>query len=212
MLFAANAESIFAARVQSAAQNHFLPKGLPVQPQRLFGYIEHIHAFDIGRGTGKVFVDKPFLQAYRFEYLRAGVGHIGRDAHFGHHLAQPLADCLGEILRIFFGHGRVAIGEFREGFHCQVRMHGFGPVTAEQGKVMRFASRAGFDDQAGTRAHAVFHQVMMHGGCRQQRRDGQVVCRHLAVRNNQNVGAGTHGIFRLCGKRCKARLDPFLAP
>ena len=37
-------------------------------------------------------------QAHRLEDLRAGVGHVGRDAHLGHHLLQALADRLDEVL------------------------------------------------------------------------------------------------------------------
>ncbi len=52
-----------------------------MQADGLFGHLENTDALDVGRRAGKVFFDKFLLQADGLENLRAGVGHVGRDAH-----------------------------------------------------------------------------------------------------------------------------------
>jgi hypothetical protein len=176
VVFAAHAVGVFAAGVEVVFQHRIVAEGQVVQAQRFLGHFEHADAFDVGRGALEVFVDQRLVQADRFEDLRAAVGHIGRDAHLGHHLHQALADRLGVVVhRLLAGHvARHAVRHFDQGFHGQVRVDGFGAVAGQQGEVVGFAGRAGFHDQAGRGAQALADQVLVDGGGGQQRRD-----RHL---------------------------------
>ena len=61
-------------------------------------------------------------------------------------------------------------------------MHGLGAVAGEHGEVMHLARRAGLDDQAGGRAQAFAHQVLVHRREREQRRDRDVLAVHARGR------------------------------
>ena len=52
-------------------------------------------------------------------------------------------------------------------------MDRLGAVAGEQREVVDLARRAGLDDEAGAGAQALAHQVLVHGGGREQRRDRQ---------------------------------------
>ena len=65
--------------------------------ERLLGHLEQADALDVGSGAGEILRDQLARQAHRLEYLRPGVGHVGGNAHLGHHFQHALADGLGEI-------------------------------------------------------------------------------------------------------------------
>src|SRR5213594_1784374 len=99
LLIAAHAPSVLAACVQRRLQHRIgvLERGL-VYADRFFGDFEHAYAFDRRGGAREILVHERPGEAYRLEDLRAGVGHVGRGPHLGHHLLQALADRLHEIL------------------------------------------------------------------------------------------------------------------
>ncbi len=68
---------------------------------------------------------------------------------------------------------------------------------------MHLAGRAGFDHQAGAGTQAGIDQMMMHGGGRQQRRDGDVIGIDRAVGQNQNIAALAHRLFGAGAQRFK---------
>ena len=214
VLFAAHPVGILAARVERVGQHRVVAEGGLVHSNRLLGDFEHADALDVGRRAGEVLVDQRARQADRLENLRAGVGHVGGDAHLRHHLAQALADRLDEILDRLVAGLRVV----RPGMHGQQRfqrkvgMDRLGAVTAEQGEMMHLAGGARFDDEAGTGAQALVGQVLVDRGQREQRRNRDVVGIDLAVRDDDDRVARTHCVFGLRGKRGEARFDRLLAP
>ena len=101
--------------------------------QGFFRHFEYADAFDIRGGAGEIFVDQCARQADCFKNLRAGVGHVSRDAHLRHDLAQALADCLDEILDRFFAvkvcAKQAALAHVEQCFHGDIGMDGFGAIT-----------------------------------------------------------------------------------
>ena len=97
VLFAADAECVFATGVERIGQHRVGAERLAVQAYFLLGHFEQADALDIGRGAGEILVDQFARQAHRLENLRAGVGHVGGNPHLGHDFQQSLADRLDEI-------------------------------------------------------------------------------------------------------------------
>ena len=99
MLLAAHAPGVLAAGVEHVLEDRIvLVERVAVDADRLLGDVEEADALDVGGGAGEVLVDQRARETHRLEHLRAGVGHVGRDAHLGHHLLQPLADRLDVVL------------------------------------------------------------------------------------------------------------------
>ena len=153
-------------------------------------------------------------KTHRLEYLRAGVGHVGRDAHLRHDLHQALADCLDVILDALLAAivGRNRFIRMEDGFHRQTGMDGFGAIAREQREVMHLARRAGFHHQPGAGAQTLADQMLVDSGQRQQRRNGDVRRIDLAVGHDQDVVAGAHRVFGLRAQAGEPRLDGLLAP
>jgi hypothetical protein len=131
---------------------------------------------------GEVLVDELLLQADRLEDLRAAIRLVGRDAHLRHHLVQSLADRLDEMLRRFLWRNlRHVLSDRGQRFQREVRMNRLRSVRGEQREMMHLARRTRFDDEPGAGAQALAHQMLMHGGSSEQRRDRHQFRRHLAV-------------------------------
>src|SRR5947208_6322906 len=152
MLFAAHAPSVLAPRIQHRLQHRIgvLEGGL-VYADRFCGDFEHADAFDRRGGAGEIFVHERPREAYRLEDLRAGVGHVGRCPHLGHHLLQALADRPHEILdRLPAVEVRAelalrpTIGQRVQG---EIRMYRLAAVASRRGKVVYLAHRARFTDE-----------------------------------------------------------------
>ena len=209
VLFAADAVLIFAAGIERVAQHRTVAEGDLVQPISLIGDLEQTDTLDVARRAGEILVDKRTVQSDRLEYLSAAVGLIGRDAHLGHHLVQTLADRLDEALGRFLGrdfrHDLVQLGER---FQREIRVDRLGAVTGEQCEMMHFARRSGLDDQPGAGAQTLAHQVLVHGGGCEQRRNRHQLGRDIAVGHDQDVEAEAD---RVLGVRAEARERRFHA-
>ena len=98
------------------------------------------------------------------------------------------------------------------GLERKIGVDRFRAVTRKQRKMVHFARRAGFHDQARAGAQALGHQVLMDGRERQQRRDRDVVAVDAAVGDDDDAVAGANRVFRLRAKTGQARLDRLVAP
>ena len=98
VIFAADAERIFAADVEHGAIDRRVARSVAMPAHRLLGDLGEADAFDAGRGAGEIFGDEVGLQSDRVENLRAAIGLIGGDAHLRHHLEQSLVDRLDVAL------------------------------------------------------------------------------------------------------------------
>ena len=99
-----------------------------------------------------------------------------------------------------------------QGFHRQVRVHGFGTVARQYREVVHLARRARFHHQAGRGAQALAHQVVVDGRQRQQRGDRHLGAAHVPVGDDQDVVAALDGVHRLCAQRGQLGLHALVAP
>jgi hypothetical protein len=134
VVFAADAIGVFAAGVERVFERLIVAERQLVLANRFFHHLEDADAFDLRRGSGEVLVDHLFLQADGLEDLRAGVGHVGRDAHLGHDLEQALADALDEVLDRLFRRVLVAADHLLDRLEREVGVNRFGAVAGEQAK------------------------------------------------------------------------------
>ena len=168
------------------------------------------------RRAGEVLVDERLREADGLEDLRAAVRLVGGDAHLRHHLEQALADrldvALDELLR------RRSSAAARPACRARVAKARFGwiasaPKPARQREVVHLARAAGLDDEAGARAQARAHQVVVHGGGGEQRRDRRCRSRrHLAVGEDDDVGALAHRVLGVGAELRERGLHAVRAP
>ncbi len=185
-----------------------------MQAHGFFRDFEHADALDVRSSAGEIFVDHSLGKTDSFEYLCAGIRHVGRDAHLGHHLHQALADRFDVVLyallaAVLFGNGSIRM---ENRFHRHARMDGLRAVTREQREMVDFARRAGLDHQARAGAQTFAHQMLVNSGQRQQRRNGDVIGVDLAIRHDQDAVAGAHRVFRLRTQARESCFDSLLAP
>ncbi len=188
VLLAADAVVVLAARVEARREHGVRAERHGVQARGFAGDLEEPDALDDAGGAGEVLVDERLAQADRLEDLRAAIALVGRDAHLGHHLVEPLADRLHvlllRVLRLDVADRRAGCGERLE---REVRVDRLGAVACEQREVVHLARRPGLDDEPGGRAHPQLDQVLVHGGGREQRGNRQAVGADLAVGQDQDV-------------------------
>ena len=115
------------------------------------------------------------LEADRLEDLRAAVGLDRRDPHLGDRLEQALADRLDDVALGLVGvvdAGDAALGDQRvDRLEQQVRVDRARAVADQRREVVDLARLAGLEHEAGLQARALAHEVVVHRGHRQQRRD-----------------------------------------
>ena len=169
--------------------------------QRLLGQNLEADAADARRGAGEVAVDQRLLQADGLEDLRAAVGLDRRDPHLGDRLEQALADRLDDQPLGLVGDvdaGDAALGDHRvDGLERDVGVDGAGAVADQRREVMDLARLAGLQDEAGLQARALAHQVVVHGGDGQQRRDRRAAPTDAAVAEDQDVDASGDDVMGL---------------
>src|ERR1041385_5782934 len=194
MVLAAHAHGVFAADVEHAAEHRRVAECVAMTAHRLFGDFGEAHAFDPGRGAGEVLVDEACLEADGGENLRAAIRLIGRDAHLGHHLEQPLVDRLDVALDDFFLVDLARqLGVHRnERFERQIRVDGFGAVAGEAAEMVHLARLCRLDHDPDRGAKPLTDQVMVHGGAAEQRRHRHAVGAGLPVGQDDNVDAAVH--------------------
>ena len=199
VILAAHPVGIFAADVERVLVDRGVAEGVAVTAHRLLRDLVEADALDAGRGAGEEGLDEIRAQPDRVENLRAAIGLIGRDAHLGHHLEQPLVDRLDVALDDF-----LLVELLRQlVLHRDQRLEGeigidrLGAVAGEAGEVVHFARLAGFDHEADRGAQALADQVVMDRGAGEQRRDRNAVRAGIAVRQDDDVDAVAHRLFGL---------------
>ena len=212
VLFAADAEGVFTTGIEHVGEHRIGRERFLMQADRLLGHLEEADPLDVGRRAGEVLLDEILFQTDGLEDLGAGVGHVGGDAHLGHDLAQTLADRLDVVLDELVGLLGIPFGQPLDSFEGQVRVNRLGAVTTEQREVMRFARRTGLDHETGAGAQTFFDQMLMNRRGREQCRNGDMPGINLAVGDDQDVGARTHGVFGIGRQRGQTRLDAGRAP
>ncbi len=80
-------------------------------------------------------------------------------------------------------------GEVLDGLHREVGVDRRGAVPDEQRDVVHLADVAGLDEQADLGAGLLAHQVVVHGGGHQQRRDRRLGGVGVAVGEHDHAGA-----------------------
>ena len=171
-----------------------------VAVQRLAGQAVEADAADPRRRAGEVAVDHAAVQADGLEHLRPVVGADGRDAHLGDDLQQRLAHRGDDLLARALG-----------ALEHQVRVHGGGAVADQRGDVVRVTRLARLHDQAHARARARAHQVVVHGGQRQQRGHRGAVVADGAVAQDQDADAVGDGLVGLGEQALERGLQALLA-
>ncbi len=214
VFFTTGTPGVFTTRIQSTCQHGVWAECSLVYTNGFLGHLEYANAFHLGGGACKVGIDKCLVQTHGFENLRAGVAHVGRNAHLGHHFHQALAHRLDVVVHGFFRAqvARQTFAHVSNGFHGQVGVHCFSTVTGQQSKMVGFTGRPSFNHQAGGGAQAHFHQMLVNGRHGQQCRNGHVVTAHHAVGDDQNVHTLFHGIAGFGTQGSDARFNAFLAP
>ncbi len=181
-----------------------------VTRHRLARDLAQARAFDRGGGAGEIALDEARLQPDRVENLRAAIGLIGRDAHLGHHLQNPLAACLHVILVKLLRLQRqlVADQDVLERLEREIRVDRLGAIARQHAEMMHLARFAGLDHQAGRGAQAFADQMMMYRRGREQRRDRNPRRRHFAVGDDEDVVLAAHRLGSLAAQPLERRLQP----
>ena len=192
-------ERIVAAGVERVAEERGVAPRLLVAPHRVGRDLLDADAPHPARGAGEVPVHEPAREPDRVEDLRPAIGLVGGDAHLGHHLEQPLADGLDEAgLELLAGRVQPLLaGEGGQGLVGEPGVHRLGPVAGEGAEVVDLAGRAGLHDQARLGAKPGAHEVVVHGGGREQGGDRHVEPVHRAVGEDEDVVVAADRLFRL---------------
>ncbi len=147
----------------------------------------------------KNFCHEGRFQSDGIENLRAAIGLIGGDAHFGHHLQQPFVDRLDIALhRLVIADRLVDLRQHRlDGLERQIRVDRLGAIAGQRAELVHLIGLARLDHQPDRGAQTHADQMMMHGRGRQQRRDRDALRAHRAVGNDDDVVAVAHRLLGL---------------
>ncbi len=211
VMLAAHAVLIIAAHGQFGVVAGDGLEGERVLHLRFAGQHIEPDAFDAGGGAGEVLLDQSLVQADGFEDLRAAIALQGGDAHFREGLKQAFVDGLLEIAQCLFESeavGQIAAqGHVFQGFDGQVRVHGTGAVTDQEGEVHDLTRLAGFDNQGDLGTGFLAHQVVMDGGEGEEAGDGSVLFVEAAVGKDQQRVAGLDGQRGAAAERIEGALE-----
>ena len=150
---------------------------------------------DPRRRAGEVALDHVRGEPDGLEDLRAVVGLDRRDAHLRERLEQALADRLDDVALGLLERSRR--GELRQRLEHQVRVDRRGAVADQRREVVDLARLAGLEHQAGLQARALAHEVVVHGGDREQRRDRRALGADAAIGQDEHVRAVGDRLGRL---------------
>ena len=174
--FALAPERVLSADVEPAVHpfGRILRVGTAMSLLDLLG--EHVESdsAELARRAREVLVDHVAVQTDRLESLCGGVGRDGGDAHLAHHLHHALAERLEVVAH---GGGRLDAGELTladqvlDRLERQIRVDRGGAESDQHRDVVHFAGVAAFDDQCNGGAFLGAHQMVVHRGDREQRRD-----------------------------------------
>ena len=148
---------------------------------------------------------KAVSQPDGIENLRATIGLIGRDAHLGHHLQNPLADRLDETLLDFIGRDFILqiLRHRPERFKREPWIDRFRAIACKTREVMHFPRLACFNHETHRRAQPLANQMMVDCSGSQQCRHRNPVRPNHAVRQNNNVVPAFDSRFRAFAQTLK---------
>ena len=196
VILPAQAERVVAAGVEHGAIDRIVAEGIAMAAHRLFGDLGPARTLDRGGSAGEILFDEARVQADRIEDLGATIGLVGRDAHLGHHFQEALANRLDEVLLHVVGLERQAVlhPHLLQRFEREVGVDRLGAIARQAAEMVDLARLASLDHKAGLGAQSAADQIVVHGGGREQRRDRHPLCRHGAIRQDQDVAVGQNGI------------------
>ncbi len=186
--------------------------GLGVAGGDLGGDLVEADAAEPADRAGEVALDELLAEPDGLEDLGPGVAGDGRDAHLRHHLEDALAARLDvvaqRLVRVDVAEPVHALGdEVLDRLERQVRVDRPGAVADEQRHVVHLAGVAALDEQADHRALLRAHEVVVHGGGQQQRRDRRLDVVGVAVRQHDDPGAVVDGRRHLAADRRQRPLE-----
>ena len=212
MLLAADAEGVLAAAVKHLGKDRIPGERSAVGPDCLLGNLKEADALNPRGSAREVAVNEALLESQNLVNLRAGVGHVGRDAHLRHDLAEHEADSLDVVLLIGCEELCVAARHGAEGLDCKPGMDCLCAVGGKKRELVGLAGGAGLDNESGCGAEAVIYQVLMNSGGCKERRNRKALAAYMAVGDDEDVGAALYGVLCLSLEGGKARLDAGTAP
>ena len=177
-------------------------KAFVVQQGVVAGNLVETYATNAARLGAEVAAQEFFAQTHSLEYLGAAVGADGADAHFRHHLIEPLADGLDVVLlgRVIVHLHFAALHQVVEYGKGHVGIDGAGAVAQQQGSVHHFAYFAALDNEC--RLHTLLHrdEVMVHGTHGQQGGYDGMLGIHAAVAQHNVVHTIEHALLSLAAE------------
>jgi hypothetical protein len=206
MVLAAHAQRVVAADVEHRLVDRRFTESVAVAAHGLFRDFCEADAFDAGVRAGEILVDEVLAQADGVEDLRAAIGLIGRDAHFGHHLEQALVDRLGialdDFLLVELLRQLVLGGD--QGLEGEIGIDRFRAVAGQTREMMHLTWLARLQHHADRGAQALADEMVVHRRAGEQRRNRNAAGAGLAVRQNDDVAALAHlflGALAQCVER-----------
>ena len=101
VIFTTQPEGIITAHVQVVTVDGGIAVSITVPAHGFVSDLWQADAFNGRCRTGKIFVNQRSIEANGIKDLRAAIGLVGGNAHFRHHLEQPLANGLDIALLDF---------------------------------------------------------------------------------------------------------------
>ena len=182
---------------QIGLSERFAAGGVHAESDFVFNLLQ-TDAADTGGGSGEVFGNQLGAESDGLEQLGAAETAEGRDALFGHDLAQSLADCVNVISgrRGGIEFDLALLDEFGNRFESEVRIDCGRAVAEQQSEMHDFAGVACFQNHARTAADSGGKQTRIDGGGGKQRRNRAFLVREIAVAQNDDVPAFANRFFR----------------
>ena len=157
--------------------------GTGVALERLLGQDSLADPADARGRSREMSPDQLWVETHGLEDLRAPVGLDRRDPHLGDRLEESFADRLDDVLGRLLGTDALlaAIGAFAhdasfedhlvERLEQQIGVDRAHAVADQRREVMDLARLPGLEDDPRPQARALEHEMVVHRGNREQRRD-----------------------------------------
>ncbi len=200
------------SRFQAAVPARRPRVGARVPVERLAGEHGAADSADPRGRAGEVALDERRLEPDRLEDLRAAVGGDRRDPHLRDRLQQALRDPLDRaLLRLLDGQRfrqPALLDELGERLEHHVGVDGGGAVADQGREVVDVARLARLDHEPGLQARPLAHEVVVHRGDREQRRDRDAFGAEVPVGEDQDVHAAGERLVGLPADPLERRVEP----
>ena len=207
---APDSKRVVAAGIERIAVERGVAPRLLVALHRVGRDLLDADAFHPGRGAREVLVHKPAREPHRIKNLGAAIGLVGGDPHLRHDLEQTLADGLDVVgLQLLAGSVQpVPAAEGGQGLIGEPGVDRLRPVAGQGAEMVDLPGRAGLHDQPRLGPEPGAHEVVVHGGGREQGGDRHVEGVHRAVGEDEDVVAAADRLFRLRADSVQRRFHP----